>query len=115
MRRFSKKRRLLELLRRREMRAAWERDGGRCLRCGRPTSAPGHHPIKGADRHRGVPWWLREFVLTLCGPRENDCHGWAEEISRAAAIEFIRSINYNGKFDRLIAVMEAWYPMEVER
>ena len=99
-----------------EMRAAWERDGGRCIRCGVQTAAPTHHFIKGSDRSRGVDWQHRDFIGTLCGPApgEHDCHAKADKFSREKTIEFVKARNYNGKFDRLIAQLEAWYPVEVK-
>jgi hypothetical protein len=110
---------LLDRYRRQEMAAAHERDGGICLRCGRPTSAQPHHFIKGSDRYRThegwkVDWRHRDFVGTLCGPLENNCHDWADKQSRIKIIEFVKAHNYGGKFSRLIALLEAWYPAEVE-
>jgi len=89
-----------------EMRLAWERDGRRCIKCGRYTEAPSHHGIKGADRRRGVDWQHHDFVLTLCV----ECHNEVEKWSREKFIEFLKAQNYNGIFDRLIQQLEEWYP-----
>lgn len=64
----------------------WERDRGRCARCGasirgeRGQSWSVHHRVpRGSGGAKHVPWMnLAANLLLLCGSGTTGCHGWIE-------------------------------------
>lgn len=75
------------------MEEAWERDGRRCVMCGRYTEAPPHHLLVGEDRkiseNHGED---ADAIMTLCGPRELNCHDTAQRWSRAELLAWLTGL-----------------------
>lgn len=54
----------------------WERDGGRCFRCGKPVGPhwPGYSFHHRQSRSQGVN--TPDNLILLCGSGTTGCHGW---------------------------------------
>lgn len=105
------------------MREAWERDGGRCVMCGRYTEAPPHHLLIGEERK------IKEYhgedtdaIMTLCGPSELNCHYTVQNWSRAHLLAWLTGLRSSRKgqfpWERVYQILKRKYAheaMEVTR
>ncbi|GAA2577821.1 hypothetical protein GCM10009862_16420 [Microbacterium binotii] len=75
--------------------AIWDRDGGRCFKCGRRLVFE-YRGIDWSAHHRSPRqmggskvWWINQAAngLLLCGSGVTGCHGWVEANRREAEIQ----------------------------